>query len=69
MKTIQAISHIKAFSEKDFIERINGTITKMEAEGLEVEIQYSAFTEIYTALVIGRKVETNGTVRSSKTLR
>ena len=69
MKTIQAISHIKVYSEKELIERLNDTITRMEAEGLEVEIQYSAFDEIYTALVIGRKVETNGTVRSSKTIR
>lgn len=69
MKTIEAISHIKVYKENEFVERLNAIISKLESEGLEVEIQYSAFSEIYTALVIGRKVEKNGTIGSSKTIR
>lgn len=41
----------------------------MESKGLEIEIQYSSSNEIYTALVIGRKVEKNERIDSGKTIR
>lgn len=68
MKKIEAISHIIAYEPNSFISQVNDVIEKMESEKLEVDIQYSTSNEIYTALVIGRKVE-DGRVNSSKTIR
>ena len=70
MKTIETIKHIVAYEQKSFIADIINTIKVLEEDKQEVDIQYSYANEKYTALVIGRKVETNGksSVRSSKTV-
>ena len=69
MKTIKAIKHIVAYEQKSFIDEILKTVDQMESSQLEVDIQYSYANEKYTALIVGRKVETNGNNRSSKTIR
>ena len=69
MKTIKAIKHIIGYEQKGFIDEILQTIDKMEKAKLEVDIQYSFANEKYTALIVGRKVETNGNNRSGKTIR
>lgn len=69
MKKIEAISHILAYEPKNFIKQVIDTTSNMESKGLEVDIQYSSANEIYTALVIGRKVEKNERTYSSKTIR
>lgn len=70
MKTIETIKHIVAYEQKSFMQEIINTVKILEDDKQEVEIQYSYANEKYTALVIGRKVETNGksNSRSSKTL-
>ena len=69
MKKIEAISHILAYEPNNFIKQVIDTTSNMENKGLEVDIQYSSANEIYTALVIGRKVEKNERTYSSKTIR
>lgn len=69
MKKIEAISHIIAYEPNNFIKQVIKTTTNMESKGLEIEIQYSSSNEIYTALVIGRKVEKNERIDSGKTIR
>lgn len=69
MKTIETIKHIVAYEQKSFIGEIVNTIKVLEEDKQEVEIQYSYANEKYTALIVGRKVETNGNNRSSKTIR
>lgn len=68
MKTIETIKHIVAYEQKSFIGEIINTIKVLEEDKQEVEIQYSYANEKYTALIVGRKVETNGNNRSSKTV-
>lgn len=70
MKTIETIKHIVAYEQKCFIDEILKTVESMEKAKHEVEIQYSYGNEKYTALIIGRKVESNGiNNKSSKTIR
>lgn len=69
MKTIKKIKHIVAYEPKSFVDEVLSTVEAFEREEQEVEIQYSATIENYTALIIGRKVETDGTDRSSKAIR
>lgn len=69
MKTIETIKHIVAYEQNSFIGEIIDTIKVLEEDKQEVEIQYSYSNEKYTALIVGRKVETNGNNRSSKTIR
>lgn len=69
MRTIKKIKHIVAYEPKSFVDEILKTIDDFEKSKLEVEIQYGTTLESYSALIVGRKVETNGTNRSSKTIR
>lgn len=57
MKKIEAIKHILAYTNKDFMEHTVETVRVMEEQGLEVEIQYSNLHEALSALIIGRRVE------------
>ena len=70
MKKIEAISHIIAYTSNNLVEQVMGAVERMERQKLEVEIQYSSANEIYTALVLGRKVEIkNEQNKGSKTIR
>lgn len=70
MKKIEAISHIIAYTSSNLVEQVMGAVERMERQKLEVKIQYSSANEIYTALVIGRKVEMkNEQNKGSKTIR
>lgn len=70
MKTIETIKHIVAYEQKYFINEILTTVESMEKSKNEVEIQYSYGNEKYTALIIGRKVKSNGiNNKSSKAIR
>lgn len=69
MKKIEAISHILAYEPNNFIKQVIDTTSNMESKGLEVDIQYSSANEIYTALIIGRKVEKNERTSGGKTIR
>lgn len=68
MKAIKKVKQIIAYEPKSFVDEILKTTEEFEKNKLEVEIQYGATLESYSALIVGRKVETNGTNRSSKTI-
>lgn len=59
MKKIEAIKHIVAYTNKDFIESIVDTTKILEAQGLEVEIQYATLKEVFSAVIIGRRTGEN----------
>ena len=68
MKAIKKVKQIIAYEPKSFVDEILKTTEEFEKNGLEVEIQYGVTLESYSALIVGRKVETNGAIRSSKTI-
>ena len=68
MKMIKKVKQIIVYELKSFVDEILKTTEEFEKNKLEVEIQYGVTLESYSALIVGRKVETNGTIRSSKTI-
>ena len=60
MKTIEAIKSLVCYEQRDFIEQLLTTTKILQDEGLEVEIQYELGQGTYTALIIGRREQTNG---------
>ena len=56
-KKIVAIQQTIEYNQREFLPHLIGDVTAMQEKGLEVEIQYGFSGDIYTALLIGRKVK------------
>lgn len=65
---IEAIQHIVCYEQKDFIEKLLHISKVMEDEGLNVDIQYGLGQGVFSALIIGRRVDEKGNDKGIRTV-
>lgn len=52
---IETIALVRSRWQQDFVDELSAALNQMQADGYEVEIQYSVESHsVYTALLIGR---------------